>query len=363
MGVDVLFQQNPVKPSSTSTTTIAPSASSTKVVSTASSTQAYQRQFQNIARSMKIFVGAHYEPFFRPGTWTNNWNASNGTPLAGLYNSADSTAVSKHIDWATGHGISAFSLDWYGPQSVNYVDGNVKLFLQNDLINDIRFIIMYDSLRLVRSGGIWNMDDPANQKTIQDDFSYIMQNYFGHPSQLSIDKRKVVFFYASGAWRGDIKNLLDKLRSSAKAQGHEVFFIGDPVQFHNPSPQQIIPFDGITQWVNYSSIDADLDSNVEDAMDTYYPKWASMAKDNGVLFIPSALPGFRRIANPEWPTLPRSIDRLTKQLKLALKYMDPNVRMLFITTFNDWTENTQVEPSVEDNFKYLQALRDTLAGQ
>jgi hypothetical protein len=48
-----------------------------------------------------------------------------------------------------------------------------------------------------------------------------------------------------------------------------------------------------------------------------------------------------------------------------LNYLDTN-NMLVIPTFNDWYENAQIEPNVEDDFKYLETLRDTLdtlAGQ
>lgn len=42
-------------------------------------------------------------------------------------------------------------------------------------------------------------------------------------------------------------------------------------------------------------------------------------------------------------------------IKFSLLY-----KMLFITTFNDWTENTQVEPSVEDGFSYLETIKNAV---
>jgi hypothetical protein len=58
--------------------------------------------------------------------------------------------------------------------------------------------------------------------------------------------------------------------------------------------------------------------------------------------------------------MPRKTEFLSYTLKNALQFADKN-GMVGIYSFNDWGEGTFVEPSVEDGFKYLQTLRDTLA--
>jgi len=325
----------------------------------------YVREFENIAGKDKILVGAHYMPFLAEGTWAADWNTSNGTPLLGTYDSGWELAVSKHIDWATGHGIDFFTLDWYGTESItspyfNWSSVNVRAFTENPLVDDIQFMIMFDSSALLSFP--LDIDSSANRKVLQDCFTYIVDNYFEHSSYLKIEGRHAVYFWASIAWNGNIKGILDTFRGIAKSRGYDVFFIGDPVQFYDPSPNRIAPYDAVTQWANYSFTNPGFDRFVESVTDSYYQQWSSMSKGLGVHFVPSVLPGFHRIANPEWPVLPRSAERLRNQIQVAMKHIDPSLPLALVTTFNDWTENTQVEPSVEDGFSYLQVIRDELAG-
>jgi hypothetical protein len=322
----------------------------------------YVREFENIAGTSAVHVGAHYEPFFRPNTWNRAWNSSNGTPLLGQYDSSDDTVISKQIDWATGYGLEFFTLDWYGPESVNYVDGNVQKITKNQLVGDVKFLIMFDSNRLESTGGVWNMDS-ANQAILRSDLAYIAQTYFPHPSYLKLNGRPMLYLYASGAWHGDVKGTLDMLRDVVKGYGYDPFFVGDPVQYLEPDPDRITPFDAITQWINYSSTSQQIDQEIDTATDSNYDRWSSMAAGMGVGFIPSTVPGFHKIIDPSWPVLERSTDQFASQIEVAKKYIDPQLNMVFITTFNDWTEDTEVEPGVEDGFSYLQLVRDKLVAK
>lgn len=56
--------------------------------------------------------------------------------------------------------------------------------------------------------------------------------------------------------------------------------------------------------------------------------------------------------------LPRSIDGFWKQLEIGGKYMDNNLRMIAVTTFNEWHEYTIIEPSREYEMKYLSTLKE-----
>jgi hypothetical protein len=78
---------------------------------------------------------------------------------------------------------------------------------------------------------------------------------------------------------------------------------------------------------------------------------------SGVHFIPSALAGFYRPSNPEMARLERSPERLRRQLHIARKYTDPELKTIFITTFNDPHE-TGVEPSKEYGFKDLEVIKE-----
>jgi hypothetical protein len=317
----------------------------------------YVREFENIGNKSKVLIGAHYL-FFQRGGW-GYWDKENGTPLLGNYDSGDDIVTARHIDWATGFGIGFLPLIWFGPSS--YSTLKIRKVLTHPLISDLTYCIFYDSIQL-GPGPFWNVDDPAIRRTLLSDLDYLIQNFFNNPSHLVLNGAHPIYYQGTLGWRGNIGSLTAELREKAAQSGIDLFIIGDSVGYYEPDQSRIRPFDAITQFVNYSLSDPEINVNFEKRMDANYKQWAAAAKASNVVFIPSAVPGYRKPIRPDFLTTPRSQLSFAKQLEIGKEYLDPTLEMLLITTFNDWTENTQVEPSVEDGFKYLQTLRDTLAG-
>jgi len=80
----------------------------------------YIRQFENIAKTDDIIVIADYYMWYGgPPSYAAWRDFKTGeklhihTPMLGEYDSGDPIVISKHIDWATGHGIDAFSISWW----------------------------------------------------------------------------------------------------------------------------------------------------------------------------------------------------------------------------------------------------------
>jgi len=81
-------------------------------------------------------------------------------------------------------------------------------------------------------------------------------------------------------------------------------------------------------------------------------------------FIPAAIPGFNKtIFDPDAPILPRSPNRFRDQLEIAKEYLDDELLVLFVTTFNGWEEETYIEPTKEEKFQYLNVLRNKVLGK
>ena len=128
----------------------------------------YIRQFENLAKKDKILVRAYYYPWYSPSThWKEGYM---GSPILGEYDSRDEIVISKHIDWATGHGIDFFIMSWWGPNS--FEDEILKNYiLKNPLIKDVKFAILYESLGRLKAGetnqtiGI-NLSDERNKLTL-----------------------------------------------------------------------------------------------------------------------------------------------------------------------------------------------------
>jgi archaellum component FlaC len=66
----------------------------------------YIRQFENVAKIDEILVGATYSLWYgKDGAPGPTPGQSVEVPLVGRYFSTDPIIISKHIDWATGHGV------------------------------------------------------------------------------------------------------------------------------------------------------------------------------------------------------------------------------------------------------------------
>jgi len=330
-------------------------------VATANLITPYIREFENVASLDDVLIGAYYYPWYSSHRhWQEGYR---GTPLLGEYDSRAAIVISKHIDWATGHGIDAFIMSWWGPSS--FEDMTIKdCFLNNSLINDTKIAILYESLgRLktrVENGIKIDLDDPSNREVLLSDIRYLTATYFGSPHYLKISNASVVELYLARIFKGNVCEVVGNLREQTRDGGHNMYLIGDLVYWQNPlvslERERIGLYDAITAYNMHTNSQEILD-DFEDNVARKYSKWLSVAKDLGVGFIPSAIPGFddRAVRTGNIP-LPKSTDRLRKQMEIAKTYMDSNLKIVIITTFNEWHEYTNVEVSVEDSYEYLETI-------
>jgi hypothetical protein len=328
----------------------------------------YVREFERITARKDISVHAlYYHAFGRGG---RSWNGTIGTPLLGRYDSSNPFVINRHIDWATGYGIDGFSSDFNGPENLSTTVLRND-FLKSQLLADFKFSISYESQwRLVNTSKQANtysfdMNDQRNIDTLKQDFEFLAKSFFDHPSYLRIDGRPFVKIYLSRVFSGDVKSAIAQVKQSLASMGYEVYVSGDEVIWNKtPDLNRIKAFDAIHSEILYTWSDEQIRSNYSSKLDELFKKFSSAAKYAGIGFIPSAIPGIDlRSApwgSPNYEPLPRSEERFRVDLTIADRYLDDNLRMLLLATFNDWNENTYVEPSVQDNFMYLNALRDFL---
>jgi len=282
--------------------------------------------------------------------------------------------ISKHMDWMTGHGVDFLILDWWGVDNsdhrfINKV--NLELVMANPLASETQFSVVYESGHLVnlRPVGI-DFDDPTILTHFLSDMSYLARNYLSHPRFLRIQNRPVVLLYLAQTYKGNVANAIRQVRVQMKQTiGADPYLVGLHDGLQDPQFDLLDPYDAACNWVNmFWGENREYYNEIQ--TQRHDSAWLSYAHSHGREFVPSALAGFHRIV-PDFstgallPVLQRSPQRFAKQLQIALNYLDTN-NMLVIPTFNDWYENAQIEPNVEDDFKYLETLRDTLdtlAGQ
>jgi glycoprotein endo-alpha-1,2-mannosidase len=341
--------------------------------------------------SRRLLVGAYYY------LW-NPENFAQGTlrahlvpeqaPSARLSDSESKKTATRDITEARQAGIDFFAIDWWPDNgalsSVNLdrADRAMSDFLSAPNLNQIKFCMFYET---------WNLGfDAAQESTpvtpemethFDGDMVSFARRYFGNPSYLRIDGRPVVFLYLTRTLTGDVAGLIGGARSALASYGIDPFFVGDevywrvtpavptpgsPILTTDPQVARIELFDAITAYTLYYGDPDPLLGPTKDFIG--YPGTTSVVTDElGLLrqyrqasggrvpVIPDVSPGFNdrgvRLAI-DHPAQPRqwlpgdgpssTLDHLFKDV--AVPSIDPGLPMVMVTAWNEWNEDTGIEP-------------------
>ena len=365
----------------------------------------------------RLLVGAFYYTWYPTNFgqgYLRAWLSPAQAPALGEYDSADPEVARQHIAWCSRHGVDALIVDYF-PGQPQHVEAIQKGLLSAPNIGDIKFFMLYGSngLGVQWQDGCISFGPGLNQ-TFRDHFKQMAAAYFDHPSYLKINGRPVVFIYLTRLFAGDYGGAINGMRQDLETMGHDVYLIADEVfwRVHHaytrqdttePQPARFNHFDAITA---YNLYDADPKPNhvgygfetrlVEDIAGLYRSYLDAAA--GKVALVPNLLPGYndrgtrlaydiKALPRQWWPGaaegsfLKESFDRI------GLPFVDSRVNMITITSFNEWNEDTCLEPVGEapatnmDQFgglmtqgyvypgygvTYLEALRDkvcALAGR
>lgn len=326
----------------------------------------YVREFEKFA-SKDVTVGVQYGTWWKYGAWVRPYQFT-VTPVLGNYDSGDMFVIDRHIDMLTGFGGSVF-LSFLKDYITDY---NTSLLFDSPLINDVSIGLTYDvPYRLLgKETGNVNLHDTTIKNRFEADLKYLAQKYFARKNYFRIKGMPAVYLYHAGeSFSGNVASIIKQIKESVRKEtGFDLFLVGETVMFDSPKYNSIKPYDAVTRFGTFYNKDPSSDfpggiSNNEDSLRRLYQKWSSYARQLGVHFIPTAMPGFISIRpwEKDKPTLPKSTKRFADQLKIGMEFLDDDIRCLFVTTWNDYAENTNIEPTVQEGYNYLKLLRDAVS--
>ncbi|MCL4545491.1 MAG: glycoside hydrolase family 99-like domain-containing protein [Chloroflexi bacterium] len=253
-----------------------------------------------------------------------SWNASKMADLpVTLYNSADPAVMQQQIAEAQQAGIDAFEVDWIGPNDASGVDRNLQTLL--NLAARVHFGIT----------------------------AYVDLDFLTTPSQVISGLRYLARYYSSPAWfhfRGKplvaiyhVANLPVSTWQSIFQQvdpNHQVFWVGEGV---DPSYLQV--FDGMTQFsIAWASDPAQ-----------QLRKFASWTRAvPGKAWMATVMPGNNdtKLRGAQGFRVARQNGAYYVNTWQAAIATHPD--LISITSWNEWFEGTQIEPSRTYGDLYLQ---------
>ncbi|HLV34303.1 MAG TPA: endo-1,3-alpha-glucanase family glycosylhydrolase [Spirillospora sp.] len=272
------------------------------------------------------------------GWWTNeSWNDGRLTDKpAQLYDSRDAGAVGRHIDQAKSAGIDAFIMSWYGPKN-----GNLTHQVFNMLLDQA-------SARGFRAAAAVDMFDPNYNGTsaeVLDTLRYLIGDRVNHPAYLRYAGKPVIYFWNQG--RFSVSDWAS-IRSQVDPDRNTIWVM----EGTNTSYLQV--FDGLylfnTAW----------SSNPAGTASAWF---ANTRAAGGWFYTPTVLPGWdeSRMEGRSNPTSPQSRSEgqfLTTSWNGAAA---SGAGVILIVSWNEYFENSHIEPSQQHGSQALDTLRPLIA--
>jgi hypothetical protein len=263
---------------------------------------------------------------------TSSWNrAKTDTPLLGTYSSDDLAVMRQHIEEAKAVGISGFIVSWKSTEVLNRrLDQLANLAAQENF----KLAIIYQGLDFYR--------DPLPVTQVAGDLDFFIQNYASLPAFQLFSKPLVIW---SGTWKfstQDIEQVTLSRRNSLLILASE----------RNT--------DGYSRLANlvdgdayyWSSVNPDTFPNYQDKLN----QMSDLVHANKGLWIAPAAPGFdaRLIGGT---TVVDRKDGATFRIEINTA-MASSPDALGIISWNEFSENSQIEPSQKYGNQYLNIVSE-----
>lgn len=328
----------------------------------------------------RYLIGAHYHVWY-PSNFTHGYlrNALDPPqqPLLGHYRSSDPAVAEQHIAWCSRYGIDFLTLDWWPnrPEQNAAIQAGV---MRAANLADIAFCIFYEAwdLNFDPATGATRFTDEVAARFVKH-MHDLADTFFDHPAYLRVAGRPVVMLYLARTFAGDYARAVRQARRELAARGVEPFFIADEVFWGviadrpslrrnvmpavGPQMRRIACFDAIFgynlyDWSRPTHAGYGAESDFMRDAAALYATFRDAAQHTAY-FVPDLLPGYNdRGVRPgeDHFAIPRQWDAAAPGSffaegfdRLGFPFMDPRLNMCLVTSWNEWNEDTGIEPLAE----------------
>lgn len=302
---------------------------------------AYERRIPRLALAFYYAWYGTPEGPMGNGHWLHWYGAGmyyQGTnhPARDLYDSWDEKVLKEHMFEASQSGIDGFVVSWWGPGS--YETDTIKKML--NIAKELR----EDGKNFYISLYYEGYEKWATRQETVDELCFALEEFAKDENFLKVDGKPVIFIY-SRAINSLSKEDWEYVVSRVREKYGPVLFVADTLDAKFAKL-----FGGLHTY------------NVCGA----FRKFSQMklglrfmnfqARKNGVIHVMNIMPGYddTHIRVPGF-SVDRENGKLYEELWKLVLNLDPD--MVVITSWNEWHEGSEIEPSIEHGQKYLEITK------
>jgi len=255
-------------------------------------------------------------------------------PSLGAYDSHDPALIDRHCVWAKEAGIDTLIVSWWGRG--HYTDRAMPLILDACAKHGLSATLYYETC-----------PNPKSPEAAARDIARALAPYAGHPAFLKVDGRPVVFVYGRAVGQLGLDGWLRAAALLNEQVSTGVALIGD-----NFSNAAACVFDGLHTYNTAGQIRQKSPDEVRAWARTRFPEWVTLADKARRISTLTVIPGYddTKIRTPGLAVPRHDGQSYRVQWEEALA-ADPH--WILITSFNEWHEGSEIEPSAEFGRSYL----------
>jgi hypothetical protein len=261
--------------------------------------------------------------------------ASTHYPTLGAYDSHDPKLIDQHCRWARRAGIDTLIVSWWGHNS--YCDRAMSKILDSCQRHGLTACIYYETV-----------PRPQTPQSAAEEIIKVLKKYGTHAAHLKVNSKPVVFIYGRTLQELGLTDWLKAIEMINEEYKEGFTAIGDQFSY---GAARI--FDGVHTYNTAGPLRGQDPTAARKWAAETYQSWVQLADQAGKISTVTVIPGYddTKIRKPGL-AVERYKTRLYRaQWEEAIK-ADPH--WILITSFNEWHEGSEIEPSAEYKHEYLE---------
>jgi glycoprotein endo-alpha-1,2-mannosidase len=316
--------------------------------------QRRDRRYAQVPRRVLAFYYTWYGTPELHGKWVH-WGevkpeehdiaASTHYPTKGAYDSHDPEIIDWHIDMARSHGLDGFISTWWGQGTFD--DRAFQILLDRAAEKDFEVTVYWET---APGKGRAQISHAVS------DLLYLLDNYGSHPGFLKMDGKPVIFVYGRVMNQVPLSSWPAIISETEERYGRDFLLIADGYKESYARAFDGVHTYNICGWVRGKDPD-----QLRDMSAGSFSSAVELARQRAKISCITVIPGYddTKVRTPGLNA--ERQDGKTYQV-LWEQAIEADPDWVLITSWNEWHEGSEIEPSWEHGSKYLEITGEYAAG-